>query len=152
MAEASEKRGNRALWLGFLFTVFGPVSNGLYFLGFPAVPVVWIGLLLPACGLVFLVIGLRRAFLQSSVYGGKVWGSIATGLSVLVLAASVGFSYVARHIPAASAGMPHVGQRVPDFTLPDSDGNPVSLSQLLLGSGGGAAPKAVLLVFYRGYW
>ena len=71
---------------------------------------------------------------------------------MLVLAASVGLAYIARRIPAPSAGMPHVGERVPDFTLPDSDGNPVSFTQLLSGSGGEAAPKTVLLVFYRGYW
>ena len=46
MAEASEKHSNRALWLGLLFTVLGPLSNGLYFHGFPAVLVVWITLLL----------------------------------------------------------------------------------------------------------
>jgi hypothetical protein len=152
MADASVKRSNRALWLGLLFTVLAPFSNGLYFLGWRAILVVWISLLLPAAGLVFVVIGVWRAFGQSNVYRGKIWGSIAAALSVLVLAASLGFFYVARRLPAVSAGTPQIGQRVPDFTLPDSDGNPVSLSQLLSGSGGGAPPKAVLLVFYRGYW
>jgi hypothetical protein len=66
-----------------------------------------------------------------------------------------------------------VGQKVPGFTLADTNGNKVSLDQLL-GKGEAAtktvslvAPpanqsptamstamptKAVLLVFYRGYW
>lgn len=152
MADASEKRSNRSLWLGLLFTVLGPASNGLYFLGFPAVGVVWITLLLPAFGLILLLIGLRRAFGGSSLYGGKVWGSIAAALSLLVLTASVGFFVVARRLPQPSTGTPQVGQRVPDFTLPDSNGNPVSPSQLLAGSNASSPPKAVLLVFYRGYW
>ena len=37
------------------------------------------------------------------------------------------------------------GQPAPDFTLPDADGQPVSLSQLL-------AAGPVVLVFYRGNW
>jgi hypothetical protein len=152
MTDTSEKRGNRVLWLGLLLTVLGPLSNGLYFLGFPAAAVVWITLLLPAIGMVLLLIGVRRAFGQSSVYRGKVWGSLAAGLSVLVLAASVGFFFLSRRLPQPSAGTPPVGQRAPDFTLPDSEGHPVSLSQVLAGSNAGAPPKAVLLVFYRGYW
>jgi hypothetical protein len=151
MAEATEKRSRRALWLGLLFTVLGPLSNGFYFLSLPAKAVVWITLLLPIVGLVLLLIGVRRAF-QSNVYRGKVWGSIAVALSVLVLAASVGFFFLARHLPRPSAGAPQVGQRVPGFTLPDSEGRPVSLSQLLAGTNTSAPPKAVLLVFYRGYW
>jgi hypothetical protein len=70
-----------------------------------------------------------------------------------------------------------VGQKVPDFTLADSNGNKVSLGQLLgkadssisasatpasannstgqaipAGMSPATPPKAVLLVFYRGYW
>jgi len=78
----------------------------------------------------------------------------------------------ARAVPA-SAGAPHVGQTAPDFTLTDTAGKAVSLAQLLGPATGGAtaadpiingvtngitngatngAAKAVLLVFYRGYW
>jgi hypothetical protein len=152
MTDITEKRSNRVLWLGLLFTVLGPLSNGLYFLGFPAIAVVWITFVSPVIGLVFLLIGVRRAFRQSNVYRGKVWGLIAAGLSVLVLAASAGFFILARRLPQPSANTPQAGQRVPDFTLPGSDGHLVSLSQLLSGSNAGAPPKAVLLVFYRGYW
>jgi hypothetical protein len=151
MADAAQKPGHRALWLGLLFTVLGPISNGLYFLGFPASAVVWITLLLPAVGLTLIVIGLRRAFGQSP-YRAKVGGAIAVALSVLVLAASVGVFVLSRRLPPPSTGTPQVGQRVPDFTLPDSAGNPVALSQVLAGSNAGGPPKAVLLVFYRGYW
>ncbi|HEY6337164.1 MAG TPA: hypothetical protein VIW68_01600 [Candidatus Sulfotelmatobacter sp.] len=152
MADASEKRSNRALWLGLLFTVLGPAGNGLYFLGFPAVAVVWITLLLPALGLILLLIGLQRAFGRASLYGGKVWGSIAAALSIVVLGASVGMFVLSRRLPQPSTGTPQVSQRAPDFTLPASDGRPVSLSQLLAGSNAGSPPRAVLLIFYRGYW
>ena len=69
-----------------------------------------------------------------------------------------------------ATGAPQVGQKVPDFTLADTNGNKVSLGQLLgkgdspaspsnvtgqaspVGTSTGTPPKAVLLVFYRGYW
>jgi hypothetical protein len=160
MAEASGKRSNGALWLGLLLTVLGVLSNGLYYVGFPAAAVVWISLILPAVGFVVLLVGVLRAFRESNInvgkyggkYGGKVWGSIAALVSVLVLAASAGLFVVARRLPQPSGGTPQVGQRVPDFSLPDSDGQPVTLSQMLSGSPGSGPPRAVLLVFYRGYW
>jgi cytochrome oxidase Cu insertion factor (SCO1/SenC/PrrC family) len=38
-----------------------------------------------------------------------------------------------------------IGQPAPDFTLEDSDGNPITLSDF-------RGKKSVVLVFYRGYW
>ena len=38
-----------------------------------------------------------------------------------------------------------IGQRFPDFELPDQDGQPVKLSELI-----GKFP--FILSFYRGYW
>jgi hypothetical protein len=123
--------------------------------------------------LVFAVLGMLRAFRQPQVYGGKVSSSILGVLALLICGLSV-FSLVhARDLPAAG-GAPQVGQKAPDFTLADTSGNKVSLGQLL-GKGdasaladsghagsspagaasnasGAVAPKAVLLVFYRGYW
>ncbi|HTR47194.1 MAG TPA: hypothetical protein VMM16_07425, partial [Verrucomicrobiae bacterium] len=69
--------------------------------------------------------------------------------------------YMARQIPA-SHGAPQVGQVAPDFTLPDSQNNAVTLSVLLnspFAPNGSAAPSAApgktagaILIFYRGYW
>ena len=49
--------------------------------------------------------------------------------------------------------MIEAGTEAPDFTLPDQDGNPVTLSKLLQGDGGGGGGGGgAFLIFYRGYW
>ena len=50
-----------------------------------------------------------------------------------------------------STGAPAVGQKAPDFTLPDQHGKMVSLSGLLKSN---ETPKlqGIVLIFYRGYW
>jgi peroxiredoxin len=55
------------------------------------------------------------------------------------------------------AGAPRVGQKAPDFTLPDTAGKRVSLSELLASPAAGAGEangktRWVVLIFYRGYW
>ena len=55
---------------------------------------------------------------------------------------------VARPLPG-SAGAPGVGQKAPDFRLPEVGGKEVSLSDLRSTGHGGSW---VVLVFYRGYW
>ncbi|HZD96090.1 MAG TPA: hypothetical protein VE133_17650 [Candidatus Sulfotelmatobacter sp.] len=135
------------------------MAIALSFVVFLRVPgeraILWVSLLLVLPALFFAIVGVKRAFGQPQVYKGKVSSSI---LGVLVLAAcalTVFGWFEARLLPATGAA-PQVGQKVPDFILADTQGNKVSLTQLL-GHGdaaqtNGAAPKAVLLVFYRGYW
>ena len=48
-----------------------------------------------------------------------------------------------------SAGAPKVGEKAPDFQLPDTTGRTVALSQL---RAKGPQGSWVLLVFYRGFW
>ena len=154
MSDAVKKQTNSALWLGLPITLLGflsNVSNLLYFFKIPAVALPWLNLTLPAVGLIFLLIGVVLAFGQSQIYRGKIWGSIAAGLAALFLAGAAWLFVEARKVPR-SLGAPQVGQRVPDFTLPDSNGQPVALAQLFAASPGMPQPKAVLLVFYRGYW
>jgi hypothetical protein len=152
MVDSAARKGTLAPWMGLLLTLLGALSNGLPFIGFPAGPVPWFSLLLSVIGFAVALLGLWRAFGQSTVYKGKLSGSIAAAFSLLFLAGAIVFFWDARHIPAESAAAPQVGQRVPNFTLPDSAGHSVSLTQLFSGLARKEPPKALLLVFYRGYW
>jgi len=69
---------------------------------------------------------------------------LALGLSSLLLVASAWFNFVAAQVPDAPTAL-RVGERPPDFTLPDTAGRPVSLADY-------RGKKPVVLVFYRGYW
>jgi hypothetical protein len=154
ISTATQRRTNSALWYGLLITLFGIATEFFYFLR-PPQPIPhllpWINLLVPAISLLYLFIGLARAFGRSAVYSGKIWGSGATVIALLLLAGNVALFRHTRDVPK-SAGAPQVGQRLPDFTLTDSSGQPTSLPQLFEASADGSRPKAVLLVFYRGYW
>jgi hypothetical protein len=147
-------RGNAALWYGLGITLLGVAAEFAYFLRLPPginrlLP--WINLLVPAIGLVCLLLGLARAFGQPTVYRGKIWGSVVTLIAMVLFAGNVVLFRHTRDVPK-SAGAPQVGQHLADFTLPDSSGQTTTLTQLFGASAGGAPPKAVLLVFYRGYW
>ncbi len=152
MVDTAARKRTLAPWMGLLLTLLGALSNGLPFIGFPAAPVPWISLVLSLIGFAVALLGLWRVFGQSTFYKRKLSGSIAAAFSLLFLAGAVVFFWDARHIPAESATAPQVGQRVPDFTLPDSAGHSVSLTQLFSGLARKEPPKALLLVFYRGYW
>lgn len=97
-------------------------------------------------------VGLRRAVSRSQIYRGKVL-SIVFGILALLFAGAGLYTFAdARAIPN-SADAPHVGQQVPDFTLPDTGGQPVSLDSLFQppsGAPASPAPKAGLPIFYRG--
>ncbi|MBI3405064.1 MAG: redoxin domain-containing protein [Acidobacteria bacterium] len=54
-------------------------------------------------------------------------------------------------LPPGPKNAPQIGQKAPDFTLPDSNGTPVKLSSFSSIPTGGKPPW-VLLIFYRGYW
>jgi len=156
MAEMVQRRRNVLLWIGtalILLTVVSAIPQ-LYVLKLPPVILPWLGLLLPALAVLCFVVGVGRAFKQPQTYRGKILGSILGVVAVLLFAGSVFlFSHV-RDVPK-SAAAPRIGQKAPDFTLKDTAGQPVSLTQMLsipIDSTSGKAPKAVLLIFYRGYW
>jgi len=152
----AQRRTNSALWIGSLVMLLGVLANVASF--FPSLPgrsvIAWLCLILPALGVALLLLGVIRAFRQRQVYGGKISGSIITVLAIPLFALStIGFFH-ARALPA-STHAPQVGQKAPDFTLANASGQSMSLGQLLsvpIDASAGTPPKAVLLIFYRGYW
>lgn len=156
---------NPNIWLGLVIVFLGMLSYPLFFARFPGTrDFPWANLLIIALALLLLSRGVVRAFRQPDFYRGKIFGSILGVLAVLV----VGFFLVeifhgTKEI-SASHGAPKVGEIAPDFTLPDSRGNSVTLSAVLNspfapnGSASAAATTGpvqtvgTLLIFYRGYW
>ena len=73
--------------------------------------------------------------------------------SVLLALSLLTTSLAAQKPLPASKGSPQVGQKAPGFTLPDTAGKPVKLSELLAAPAApGAKGSWLLLIFYRGYW
>jgi|SRR6185503_2028823 len=147
-----KRRWNWRLWAGFLLVLAGAVGYLAVFAWYPVTrDFPWVSLLMFLGGALLLVLGLRRSFREPDLYRGKIFGSILTILSVAVVSLfCYGLFYKGRQMPA-SAAAPHLGQKAPDFTLPDQNGNPVSLADLLSGAST-AKPKGAVLIFYRGYW
>jgi hypothetical protein len=144
-----KRKWNWSIWVGFVVAVTGLFSYE-FFARFPITrDFPWANFLLFGIGLALLVIGLFRAFGRPQVYRGKIFGSILAAIAVLCVAFfSYVIFYVLHQVPA-SAGAPRVGQKAPDFFLLDQNGKPVGLGDLLRGPSG---PKAVALIFYRGFW
>ncbi len=147
------RRFNWPIWAGFLLSLVAFLS---YFFVFVWVPVTrdfpWANLLLFALAAVLLLVGLRRAFSPDRPRRSKVAGAILTTLSVAIFGFFIFAIFInARHLPSSHSA-PQVSQKAPDFTLSDTNGEPVSLSELLASPVNEKTPKGVLLVFYRGYW
>ena len=148
----SLRRFNWPLWLGFLLSVVTFFSYFAFFVWFPITrDFPWANLLLFLVAAVLLVVGLRRGF-ASDKRLSKIVATVVTTLGVVVIAFFIfAFFIGGRELPA-SKGAPQVGQKVPEFTLTDTNGKAVSLNELLTTPINGNPPKGVLLVFYRGYW
>ena len=147
-----KRNWNGSLWIGFLCVAVGLFSYP-FLIRFPATRnFPWPTLTLFGIGGLLLLTGLFRAFGNPKHYRGKIFGPIFAALSLLAVGFfSYGMFYAARQLPA-STGAPRVGQKAPDFTLPDQNGKPVALADLLSPTTPGTKANGVLLIFYRGFW
>ena len=141
-----KRKWNWPIWVGFIIAVGGLFSYE-FFVQFPFTrDFPWVNLLLFAAAGTFLAVGLVRAFGRPQLYHGKIFGSIFAVLSLCLFALfAYGVFYEVRQVPP-STGAPHVGQKAPEFTLPDQNDEPMALADLVSGA------KAVVLIFYRGFW
>jgi hypothetical protein len=138
---------NWFVWIGFGVAWLAVLSYIPFFSRFPATrDFPWANLLLFVGAGCLLAIGLKRAFAQPEKYRGKISGPILAALTLAMFGLfCYGALFEVRHLPPAAAAL-RVGQQAPDFMLSSADGKSVTLSQLLQGN------RAVLLIFYRGYW
>jgi hypothetical protein len=143
------RKWNWPIWAGFLVAVGGLVSYE-FFAQFPITrDFPWANLLLFGIGAAFLIFGLFRAFGRPQLYRGKIIGSILAAIALFLFSFfSYEIFYVLRQVPA-STGAPRAGQLAPDFFLLDQNGKPVGLGDLLSGPSG---RKALVVIFYRGFW
>jgi hypothetical protein len=146
-----KRRWNVSIWAGFLIVLAAIVTYLSVFIRFPVTrDFPWATLLIFGAGLALLARGLRLAYRQPLLYRGKIAGPILMVLGISIFAFfAFNIFYFARQLPA-STGAPQVGQKAPDFTLPDANGAPVTLSNLLAAGANGA--HGAVLIFYRGYW
>ena len=151
------RKFNWQIWAGFLLTFAASLSYPLLFVKWPLTrDFPWTTILLYVIAAVLLFVGIRRAFSPGRSRLAKVVSSALALLSVVIMGLFL-FSILimAKWLPS-SASAPKVNQKAPEFTLQDSNGKSIALTDLLtapINSAGAAVqPRGVLLVFYRGYW
>ena len=119
--------------------------------------VFWPSLLVFVVAAVLLASGVKRRSREPELYRGQIAGPVLTALTVLICCLFGFIVYqVSRVFPDAKHA-PQIGQRAPEFSLVDTNGENFTLAQLLstplTDSAGAARPtKGVLVFFYRGYW
>lgn len=149
------RRFNWPLWVGLVLTLAAVFTYFAVFVWFPLTrDFPWANLLMFAVAGVFIFLGLRRGFASDRPHPrrSKIVTTIVSIFSFLLFALFVFAVFIAARWLPASKGAPQVGQRVPEFSMPDASGKQVSLNELLTTPINGKAPKGVLLIFYRGYW
>jgi hypothetical protein len=149
------KKLNWPLWAGLLLSLAAFISYPFVFVWTPATrDFPWANLILFGIAAVLLFVGLRRAFAKDLARPtrSRIKGVLVAGFSVLVFGMFMMMAFVAARWMPAATGAPQVGQKAPEFTLPDINNQPVALSELLTSPINGQQPKGVLLIFYRGYW
>ena len=142
-----QRRRTILSWAGFAIVLVALLSYIPVFAVFPATrDVPWANYLLFLIGGALLAVGVRRAFRDPARYRGKISGSILTALSVLLLALFVvTVTYFSKQLPSSKTAL-GVGQKAPVFAVLDAAGKQISSADLLKNH------RALVLIFYRGYW
>ena len=136
-----------------MLSIFALLSYPLIFIEWPITrDFPWANLLLFGIAMALLLFGLRRAFARERPRRSKVAGVVVTTLSVLIFGLFIFSAFIAARWLPAALGAPQVGQKAPDFSLTDTNGKTVALSELLSTPIKAKPAKGVLLIFYRGYW
>jgi hypothetical protein len=145
---------NWPIWIGLLLSLVAFLSYPFAFMVLDITrDLRWLSLVIFAVAAGFLFVGIRRAFQQGRSRVSKVGAPIVAAFCAGMLALFIlGTFVIARRLPASTAA-PHVGQKAPDFTLTDTNGMSVSLSEIMTAPyAQHVVPKGTLLIFYRGYW
>lgn len=142
-----KRRWNIRIWAGSALVIAALVSYIPLFAQFPVTrDVPWVNYLLFLAGGILLGAGIRRAFRDPEHYRGRVSGSVLGAFSLLQFGLFVFFiGWAGKQIPS-SAGALRPGNQAPPFTLVDATGKQVTSSDLL------KSHRALVLIFYRGYW
>ena len=149
------RRINWPLWTGLLLTIAAFMSYFFVFVWFPFTrDFPWANFLLFLFAGVVLFMGLRRGFASDRPHPtrSKIVTVLVSVFCLAVMALFVFAYFVGGRMLPESKGAPQVGQRAPDFTLPDTTNKQVSLNELMTMPINGKTPRGVLLIFYRGYW
>ena len=144
---------NWPIWVSLVLSIFAFLSYPLLFVNWPVTrDFPWANLALFAVAAFLLIVGIRRTFAPGRRRLSKILTALVATLSVLVFGMFILVAFIgARWLPA-STHAPQVGQKAPAFTLNDTNGKPISLTELVLQPINGKPAKGVLLIFYRGYW
>lgn len=144
-----KRHRNFAIYAGFALVLAAFLSYFTFLYRFAITrDMPWLNFALFAIGLGLILVGTARAYRLPLMYRGRVSGPILGLVGLLIAGAFLGFTFwFSRQLPPAKFA-PAIGEKAPDFTLPDTANHPVTLSTLLNGQKSGG----VLLVFYRGYW
>jgi hypothetical protein len=137
---------NWLVWGGFATALAAVFSYFLVFVRFPLTrDFPWTALLLFAVAACLIGTGVYRAYARPERYRGKIAGVVLAALSLGIATLFCLGAFRFARLPSPENAL-RVGQQAPDFMLTDSAGRTVSLAQLRQGN------RAVLLIFYRGYW
>jgi len=143
---------NWSIWMGVVLSIFAFLSYPLLFVNWPVTrDFPWANIALFVVAAFLLFVGIRRAFAPNRRRLSKIFSALGALLSVLVLGMFILVAFIGSRWLPASTRAPQVSQKAPDFTLNDTNGKHVSLTELLQPINGKPA-KGVLLIFYRGYW